>query len=50
MKEKKDKAISLRLSEELHQKYVEKAIERSNKEKRIVNVSEIIREVLERED
>lgn len=48
MNNKKEKAISLRLTEELYQKYVEMAIERSNKENRIVKVSEIIREVLEK--
>ena len=48
MNNKKEKAISLRLTEELYQKYIDKAIERTNQEKRIVKVSEIIREVLEK--
>lgn len=47
-KNEKDKHLSVRFSSELYQKYVENAIERSNKEKRIVKVSEIIREVLEK--
>ena len=44
---KKDKAISLRLPTELYEVYVQKALDKSNKEKRIVNVSEIIRDILE---
>ena len=48
MKKTKEKAISLRLSQELYQKFVNKAISKSNNEKRIINVSEIIREVLEK--
>lgn len=43
----KDKHLSIRISDELYQKYVEIAIKRSTKERRIVNVSEIIRDVLE---
>ena len=45
---KQDKHLSVRFNSELYQKYIEKAIERSNKENRIVKVSEIIREVLEK--
>lgn len=48
MKIKKEKAISLRLSTELYQQYVDEAINKTIKEKRLVNVSEIIREVLEK--
>lgn len=44
----KDKHLSVRFSSELYQKYIDKAIQRSNKEKRIVKVSEIIREILEK--
>jgi metal-responsive CopG/Arc/MetJ family transcriptional regulator len=44
---KKEKAISLRLSQELYQKYVNKAIQQSNKEKRLIAISEIIRKTLE---
>lgn len=47
-KNEKDKHLSVRFSSELYQKYIEKAIERSNKENRIVKVSEIIREILEK--
>lgn len=45
---KKDKHLSVRFSSELYQKYVNEAIERSNKENRIVKVSEVVREILER--
>lgn len=47
-KNEKDKHLSLRFSSELYQKYVERAIKRSMKENRIVKVSEVIREVLEK--
>lgn len=46
MEKSTDKHLSVRLSLELYQKYVEKAIKRSNKENRIVKISEIVREVL----
>lgn len=45
---KKTKHLSVRFSSELYQKYINKAIERTNQENRIVKVSEIIREVLEK--
>ncbi len=48
MEKSKEKHLSVRLSSDLYQKYVEKAIERSNKENRIVKISEIVREVLEK--
>lgn len=48
MKKPKEKAISLRLSQELYQKFVEKAIRQSSKEKRIVSISEVIRQILEK--
>lgn len=44
----KDKALSIRIPAELYQLYVEETIKRTNKEKRLVKVSEIIREVLEK--
>ena len=47
-KNEKDKHLSIRFSSELYQKYVDEAIKRSVQEKRIVKVSEIIREVLEK--
>lgn len=48
MKTKKEKAISLRLSNELYQQCVEVAINKTIKENRLVNVSEIIRDILEK--
>ena len=44
----KDKHLSIRISDGLYQKYVKEAIKRSNEEGRIVKVSEIIRESLEK--
>jgi hypothetical protein len=48
MSKEKDKHLSVRFSSVLYQKYIDKAIKRSSDEKRIVKVSEIIREVLEK--
>lgn len=48
MKDSKDKHMNIRLSSELYQKFIEKAIERSTKEKRVVKISEIVREALEK--
>ena len=48
MKKIQDKHLNIRFSKELYQKYIDKAIKRSSEEKRIVKVSEIIREVLEK--
>ncbi len=48
-KENKGKSITFRLNQDLYEKCVENAINRSIKEKRIVKVSEIIREILEKE-
>lgn len=47
MKENKEKPVTLRISNSLYQHYVEKALKRGQKEKRIVKISEIFREVLE---
>ena len=44
----KNKTITFRLSKEQHQKCLDIAIKRSMKENRIVKLSEIIREALER--
>lgn len=44
---KKDKHLTLRLSFELYDKYVQKAIKRSQKEGKLIKLSTIIREVLE---
>nr|QBM02808.1 hypothetical protein [uncultured archaeon] len=43
----KDKHITLRLTSDTYQTYVEKALKRGQKEKRIVKISEVLREVLE---
>ena len=48
MEKANKKLISLRLSEELYQKFVDEAISRSTKEKKIIHVSEIIRDILEK--
>lgn len=45
---KKDRSVTIRLNSEVYDKMVELAIEKSVKEKRIVKVSEIIREKLEK--
>lgn len=47
MKEKKDKAISIRVSQDLYSKYVTETIKRSGDENKLIKVSEIIREALE---
>lgn len=47
MKQPKEKAISLRLHIELYEKLVNKAINQSKKDKRIVHISEVIRKILE---
>ena len=47
MKKTKEKAISLRLSVDLYEKIVNKAIEQSKSEKKMVHISEIIRKTLE---
>lgn len=48
MENKKDKSITIRVPTELYQQYVNETINRTNKENRLVKVSEIIREVLEK--
>jgi hypothetical protein len=48
MKKIQDKHLNIRLDKELYQKYVNLAIKKSTEEIRIVSVSEIIREVLEK--
>lgn len=48
MNNKKDKHLTIRLSNSLYEHYVEKAIKKSQKEHRIVKVSEVLREVLEK--
>ena len=44
----KDKHLSIRVPGELYQEYVEETIKRTNNENRLVKVSEVIREVLEK--
>lgn len=44
----KNKTITFRLNENQHQKCLEIAISRSQKENRIVKLSEIIREAIEK--
>lgn len=48
MKKLQDKHLNIRLSKELHQKYTDIAISKSVEEKRIIKISEVIREVLEK--
>lgn len=48
MKTAKTKALNMRIETDLYQAYVDKALKRGVKEKRLVTVSEVIREVLER--
>lgn len=45
----KGKSITFRLSNELYEKCVERSLKIGNEEKRIVNISEIIREILKKE-
>ena len=47
MGDKKDKSLTIRVSAELYQEYINETIKRTNEENRLVKVSEIIREVLE---
>jgi len=47
MSESKEKPVTIRLSNKLYQHYVEKALKKGQKEKRIVRISEVMREVLE---
>ena len=44
----KNKTITFRLNEDQHQKCLDIAIKRSSKENRIVKMSEIIREAIEK--
>jgi len=44
----KNKTITFRLNEEQHQKCLDIAIARSQKENRIVKISEVIREAIEK--
>ena len=43
-----DKSLTVRIPIEIYQKYLDKAIEKSNNCRRIVKVSEVVREALEK--
>ena len=43
-----NKQLNIRLSKELYQSYEEKALKKGKKEKRIVKISEVVREALEK--
>lgn len=45
---KKEKHLTIRLPLDLYQKYVDKTIAKSKKETRLIKLSEIIREILEK--
>lgn len=42
----RDKHITMRIQQDVYQKYVEVAIKKGQKEKRIVNLSEVLRDAL----
>lgn len=44
----KDKHLTIRISNETYNQYVEETIRRTIKENKIIKISEVIREVLER--
>lgn len=43
----KDRHLTIRISQELYDSYVKKTLVKSQKEKRLIKISEIIRETLE---
>ena len=45
---KEDKSVTVRMSKELHNKCIKLAIKRSVKENKIIKISEVIREILEK--
>jgi hypothetical protein len=47
---KKEKHLTIRISNELYENLIKKALEKSNKEKKIIKLSEIIREILEKNE
>lgn len=49
MVEKKGKSVTFRMTNELNEKITKIAIDRSVKEGKIIKVSEVIREILEKE-
>lgn len=44
----KERPVTIRISNELYEFFLEKALNRAQKEKRIVKISEIMRDALER--
>lgn len=44
----KEKHLTIRISKNLYDSYIKKTLIKSCKEKRLINLSEIIREVLEK--
>lgn len=49
MKDKqKDKPVTIRITKELYDFFLDKALNRAQKEKRVVKISEIMREAMER--
>ena len=44
----KDKTITFRLTAEQHQKCIDRALTRGQKENRLIKISEIIREAIEK--
>lgn len=46
-KKQKDKAITVRIPIKLYDFFLEKTLERTQKERRVVKISEIIREAIE---
>lgn len=47
---KKEKHLTIRISIDLYNKLIEKTLEKSNKEKRLIKLSEIIRTILEKNE
>ena len=47
-KKNKEKSITIRLSKELYEKVLFKAIEETNSKKELVGISELIRELIEK--
>ena len=45
-KTNKDRHLTIRMEQDLYDAYIKKALDKSNKEKRLVKLSEVIREIL----
>ena len=48
MKENKDRSVTIRINKDVYQRLVDETLERSVKEGRLIKISEIIREKLEK--